>query len=157
MIVIVYESKTGHTLKYAEMLSEKLHIPYYPLKEAKDKIKENDKVIFLSWICAGKITNLEKVEPYNIICYGIVGACPYSGKYLKQLKKDNKINKPLFYLRGGIDYSKLNIFKKLIVKIYGQTMKNKDEKTKLMFKKGYSFVSVQNLEELIKFMQIKHI
>ena len=36
-------------------------------------------------------------------------------------------------------------------------MKNKDSKTKEMFKKGYNFVSLENLEEIIKFMQIKHI
>lgn len=158
MISIVYESKTGHTLKYAQMLSQKLHLPYYSIEEAETKLKEKDKVVFLSWICAGKIKEKDKIDKkYNIICYGAVGAYPYSDKYLKELKTNNKIDKPLFYLRGGIDYSKLNFPKKLLVKLVGIATKNKDPKTKEMFKKGYDFVSLKNLEEIIAFMQIKHV
>ena len=158
MIKIIYESKTGHTLEYAKILSQKLHLPYYSIKEAKNKVNENDKIVFLSWICASKIKEKDKIDKkYNVLCYGAVGAYPYSDKYLKELKINNKIDKPFFYLRGGVDYSKLNLPKKILVKLVGITMKNKDSKTKEMFKKGYNFVSLENLEEIIKFMQIKHI
>ena len=34
---IVYKTNTGHTFEYAKMLSEKLEIPYYSIKEAKTK------------------------------------------------------------------------------------------------------------------------
>ncbi len=158
MISIVYESKTGHTKKYAQLLSKKLHLPIYSLKEAETKLNQNDKIVFLSWICAGKIKEKNNADKkYNIICYGAVGAYPYSDKYLAELKQANQIKTPLFYLRGGLDYSKLNFFQKILVKIVGITMKNKDENTKEMFKKGKNFVSLNNLEEIIKFMQIKHI
>ena len=153
---IVYESKTGHTLKYAEMLSKKLNIPFYWVNDSLEKLKNNEKIIFLSWICAGKIKGKDKVDnKYDIICYGAVGAYPYSDKYLKELKIANNIDKPLFYLRGGIDYSKLNIFKKILVKLVGKTMKNTDEKTQIMFKQGYDFVKKENLEEIVKYIQIK--
>lgn len=158
MISIIYESKTGHTLKYAKMLSQTLHVPLYSIKEAETKLKEKDKIIFLSWICAGKIKEKNTIDKkYDVICYGAVGAYPYSDKYLNELKTVNKIDKPLFYLRGGIDYSKLKLPKKILVKIVGKTMKNKDEDTKEMFKQGKDFVSLNNLEEITKFMQINHI
>ena len=158
MISIVYESKTGHTLKYAQMLSQQLHIPYYSIKKAETKLNDHDKIIFLSWICAGKIKEKNNMDKkYHIICYGAVGAYPYSDNYLNELKTANKIDKPLFYLRGGIDYQKLSLPKKILIKIVGKTIKNPSEKTKEMFSKGYSFVSLENLEEIIKFMQIKHI
>ncbi len=153
---IVYESKAGHTLKYAEMLSKKLNIPFYSINDSLGKLKSNEKIIFLSWICAGKIKEKDKVDnKYDIICYGAVGAYPYSDKYLKELKIANNIDKPLFYLRGGIDYSKLNIFQKILVKLVGKTMKNSDEKTQIMFKQGYDFVKKDNLEEIVKYIQIK--
>ena len=153
---IVYESKAGHTLKYAEMLSKKLNIPFYSINESLEKLNSNEKIIFLSWICAGKIKEKDKIDnKYDIVCYGAVGAYPYSDEYLKELKVANNIDKPLFYLRGGIDYSKLNKFQKLLVKLVGKTMKNSDEKTKMMFKQGYDFVKKDNLEEIVKYIQIK--
>ena len=153
---IVYESKAGHTLKYAEMLSKKLNIPFYSINESLEKLKNNEKIIFLSWICAGKIKEKDKIDnKYDIVCYGAVGAYPYSDEYLKELKVANNIDKPLFYLRGGIDYSKLNKFQKLLVKLVGKTMKTSDEKTQIMFKQGYDFVKKDNLEEIVKYIQIK--
>ena len=153
---IVYESKAGHTLKYAEMLSKKLNIPFYSINESLEKLNSNEKIIFLSWICAGKIKEKDKIDnKYDIVCYGAVGASPYSDEYLKELKVANNIDKPLFYLRGGIDYSKLNKFQKLLVKLVGKTMKNSDEKTQIMFKQGYNFVKKDNLEEIVKYIQIK--
>lgn len=153
---IVYESKAGHTLKYAEMLSKKLNIPFYWVNESLEKLNSNEKIIFLSWICAGKIKEKDKIDnKYDIVCYGAVGAYPYSDEYLKELKVANNIDKPLFYLRGGIDYSKLNKFQKLLVKLVGKTMKNSDEKTQIMFKQGYDFVKKDNLEEIVKYIQIK--
>lgn len=153
---IVYESKAGHTLKYAEMLSKKLNIPFYWVNDSLEKLNSNEKIIFLSWICAGKIKEKDKIDnKYDIVCYGAVGAYPYSDEYLKELKVANNIDKPLFYLRGGIDYSKLNKFQKLLVKLVGKTMKNSDEKTQIMFKQGYNFVKKDNLEEIVKYIQIK--
>lgn len=153
---IVYESKAGHTLKYAEMLSKKLNIPFYSINESLEKLNSNEKIIFLSWICAGKIKEKDKIDnKYDIVCYGAVGAYPYSDEYLKELKVANNIDKPLFYLRGGIDYSKLNKFQKLLVKLVGKTMKNSDEKTQIMFKQGYDFVKKDNLEEIVKYIKIK--
>lgn len=153
---IVYESKAGHTLKYAEMLSKKLNIPFYWVNDSLEKLNSNEKIIFLSWICAGKIKEKDKIDnKYDIVCYGAVGAYPYSDEYLKELKVANNIDKPLFYLRGGIDYSKLNKFQKLLVKLVGKTMKTSDEKTQIMFKQGYDFVKKDNLEEIVKYIQIK--
>ena len=62
MITIIYESKAGHTLKYVEMLSKKLNIPFYSSKEASKKLKSNDKIIYLGWICAGKVKGINKIQ-----------------------------------------------------------------------------------------------
>ena len=53
--VIIYKSKTGHTERYARMLSKELNIPCYSYKDA--KVSENDEVIFLSYIYASSKLN----------------------------------------------------------------------------------------------------
>ena len=74
---IIYESNTGHTMQYAKMLSEKLNIPCFTIKEAKTKLQKHEEVIYLGWVCATKICGLGKVKNrYSIKCYGAVGLFP---------------------------------------------------------------------------------
>lgn len=45
---IVYHTNTGHTYTYAQILSKKLNIPFYSLKEAKEKLKKKTPLFF--WV-----------------------------------------------------------------------------------------------------------
>ena len=75
--VIIYKSKTGHTERYARMLSKELHIPCYSYKDA--KVSENDEIIFLSYIYASKIMGLSKIlKKYKVKVIIAVGALAYS-------------------------------------------------------------------------------
>lgn len=97
---IVYNSSTGHTSRYAKMLSE-----------------EN--------------TN-------NLI-------------------KTNNIDKPLFYLQGGLDYNKLNWLKTKILHMVGKHLEkeNNNQSTQLakIFENGADFVTEENLKEIIEFLE----
>ena len=44
---IVYKSNTGYTENYAKMLSEKLNIPYYNIKDIRKYMNKNDEIIYL--------------------------------------------------------------------------------------------------------------
>lgn len=154
MKAIVYKSNTGHTLKYAKMLSEDLNIPYYTIKEARKFLDYNDEIIFLGWIFATKIQGLNKVKKYKIKCIGAVGAYPYDLNYIEELKRSNKINN-LFYLRGGIDYSKLEGVKRKILNFVGNAMaKNEPDNREMieLFQNGANYVSRTNLNEIIGFL-----
>ena len=48
---IVYESNSGFTKQYAEMLSAAAGIPALPLVEAVSKIPRGSEVFFLGWVC----------------------------------------------------------------------------------------------------------
>ena len=151
---IIYHSNTGHTIAYAKLLSESLNLPYYNLKEAPSNLKKEDEIIYLSWICAGVITKLKKVsQTYKIKCIGMVGAYPNTDKYLKELQKNNGLTIPSFYLQGGIDYSKLKGFKKLIVKAVGKTIPKENTELVNLFQNGGNYVKKENLEELIKYVE----
>ena len=146
--VIIYKSKTGHTKRYAKMLSEELNIPCYSYKDAKVSI--NDEVIFLSYIYASKIMGLSKIlKKYNVKVVIAVGALAYSKDYLNTLRNANNISLPFFYLRGGIDYSKLNFFFRKFLPIIGKDIAKEDEELLNLFKNGGDFVSKDNLKEVI--------
>ena len=155
---IIYKSKTGHTKKYAEMLGEKLNMPFYEIKEAEKKLNKNDEIIYLGWICATRIVGLNKVlKKYKVNCCGAVGAYPKTDENVQNIKNANNIKIPLFYMQGGIDYTKLNkIYKKLLQAI-GKTIQNSsdnvDKEIVEMFEKGKSFVCEENLKEIEEYLK----
>ena len=155
---IIYKSKTGHTKKYAEMLGEKLNMPFYEIKEAEKKLNKNDEIIYLGWICATRIVGLNKVlKKYKVNCCGAVGAYPKTDENVQNIKNANNMKIPLFYMQGGIDYTKLNkIYKKLLQAI-GKTIQNSsdnvDKEIVEMFEKGKSFVCEENLKEIEEYLK----
>ena len=147
-----YISKTGHTERYARMLSEELKIPYYSYKDA--KINDNDEVIFLSYIYASKIMGLSKsLKKYKVKVLIAVGALAYSKDYLITLKDANNIKLPFFYLRGGIDYSKLNFFFRKFLPIIGKDIAKDDKELLNLLKNGGDFVNKDNLKEVLNYLK----
>ncbi len=159
---IIYSSSTGFTEKYANLIGDELNIPCYNIKqknEIKKELKMNDNIIYLGWICAGKIIRLGKIrKKYNIVCCGAVGAYPENEKYIEELKKANNIYKfPLFYLRGGIDLNKLGFWKKKILKMVADGLENENKAENLelinALKNGGSFVKKENIENLLNYLK----
>ena len=153
---IVYKSNTGYTKQYAEMLGESLKVPVYNLKVAKLKLKKNDEIVFLGWICATKIQGLSKIKNYNIKCIGAVGVYPAEKNYIESLIQANKVNVKLFYLRGGLDLNKLTGLKKKVLQFVGNMMEkeNKTENQEMikLFKNGANYVSDKNLKPILEYI-----
>ena len=150
--VIIYKSKTGHTERYAKMLSKELNIPCYSYKDA--KISDNDEVIFLSYIYASKIMGLSKIlKRYKVKVIIAVGALAYSKDYVETLKDANNIKLPFFYLRGGIDYSKLNFFFRKFLPVIGKDIAKDDKELLNLFKNGGDFVNKDNLKEVLNYLK----
>ena len=150
---IIYQSKTGHTKEYAENLSKELNIPCYCVCEAKEKINKKDEIIYLSWVRATTLVGYKKMnKKYQIQCVGAVGAYPKSLEYTKQLKDYNHMNQELFYLRGGINYEKLNKFYQKLLKIVGRAIAMENPRDKAMiqlFMVGGNFVNKKQLKPMI--------
>ncbi len=150
--VIIYKSKTGHTERYARMLSKELNIPCYSYNDA--KVSENDEIIFLSYIYAYKIMGLSKIlKRYKVKVIIAVGALAYSKDYLNTLKDANNIKLPFFYLRGGIDYSKLNFFFRKLLPVIGKDIAKDDKELLNLFKNGGDFVNKDNLKEVLNYLK----
>lgn len=152
---IVYESKTGHTKKYAEMLGEELNIPVYTLKQALKELEKDEEIIFLSWIYIEKLKGLKKVKKFNLKCICAVGDAAHTEDYITFLKRRCKIDTPLFYLRGGIDLEKLNILHKLLIKLFVKILtlkKDTDKEILDTYSKSINYVSKDNLKPIIDFV-----
>ena len=102
-MAIVYQSKTGFTKQYAEMLGGSEHLEVLPLKEAEQKLSSGTPVFFLGPLSAGRIVGLERARKAFLL-RGVcgVGMSPPSPELPEKLRQDNQLDGlPVFYLQGG--------------------------------------------------------
>ncbi len=64
-MVIVYESKTGFTKKYADMLAAKTGLEVTRVNDL-SKVNKDEEIIFLGWMKVGKIQGLDKLQNYKV-------------------------------------------------------------------------------------------
>lgn len=133
MKAIVYESKTGHTKKYAEMLGEKINLPVYSLKESMKSLSSGDEIIFMGWIMAGNVNGYDKAVKQFKIC----ALCPVGMAGKESSKKvTNDIStkysyahEKIFYLEGGFDINKLSGIYKFMMNAMIKMLDKKSDKT----------------------------
>jgi hypothetical protein len=100
-MVIVYESKTGFTKRYADMLAAKSKLKVYRVKDI-SKVNQDEEIIFLGWMKVGKIQGLDKLRKYNVKAVCGSGTGRTAEPDTETVIARNKIeNIPFFYLRGG--------------------------------------------------------
>lgn len=162
---IVYESNSGYTKKYAEILSRETGIPVYSRENAKSLIAENSEIIYMGWLMAGSIKGYKAASPlYKIKAVCAVGMAVPSEKYVDEILQRHKIkNTEIFYLQGGFNFNKLHgIYKlmmRMMAKIIGSSVEKKAEKTEeeiIMLKlinDGGDFVTKENLNPVIEWYQ----
>lgn len=159
-MVIVYESKTGFTKRYAEMLAAKTGLKVFHVKEI-SKISQDEEIIFLGWIKVGKIQGLNKVRKYNVKAVCGSGTGRTAEPDVETVVARNNINGiPFFYLRGGclplkkmkgMDRIMLSMFVKML-----KSRKDKDERTEEsidIIVNGFDGVKEENLEPLLEWLK----
>lgn len=130
---VIYNSKTGFSKRYAELIGSELNLSVYTVQEAKESLLPKSEVIFVSGLFASKIRGLGKVNSLFDAKYVLaVGMMNYSTKY-EDTVFSNNINIPnsFYYLPGGFNYSKLNKFEQFIMNImkkYYTRLKTEAEK-----------------------------
>ncbi|MDD3919805.1 MAG: hypothetical protein PHO41_01315 [Eubacteriales bacterium] len=124
MKAIVYESNTGHTAAYAQLLSEKTGCPAYTQKEAAAKLEQNTPVLFMGWMMAGSVKGLKKAQKrYAIEGVCAVGMADDGGKQAKDVSERFALgNIPVFYLPGGLEISKLTGVYRLMMSTMSRTV-----------------------------------
>lgn len=167
---IIYTSNTGFTRKYAQMLSRKISLPAYNagLGENKKLLSKGDEVIYMGWVSTNKIEGLKKASRH----YSIKAVCPCgisenTDGIIKDIRIKNNIadDMPVFYLRGGMDFSKLTGMHKKMLMMFGSVLqktveKETDEEEKRKAKdlirildKGADFTDTIRLKPLIEWYE----
>lgn len=139
--VVIYNSQTGFTRRYAEWIAEAAGADCFALTEVKKKsMDEYDAIIFGGWACAGGISklswfkgNIDKWSGKKLIAF-CVGGSPIENPEIETALRQNfneeewdKVN--VFYCPGGFNYEKMSAASKLMMKMFVKTLKAKKNKT----------------------------
>lgn len=139
--IVIYNSQTGFTKRYAEWIAEAAGADCLPLSEAKKKnLAEYEAIVFGGWACAGGISklawfksNMDKWTDKKLIVF-CVGGSPIENPEimpaLKQNFKESELKRVnVFYCPGGFCYEKMSASSKLMMKMFVKALKAKKNKT----------------------------
>lgn len=138
--VVIYNSQTGFTKRYAEWIAEESGADCFELKEAKKKnLDEYDAIVYGGWACAGSISkigwfkgNINKWADKKLIVFCVGGSPednPDIDAFLKNAFKDSEKKVDVFYCQGGFNYEKMSVSSKVMMKMFTNMLKSKKDKT----------------------------
>ena len=169
-ILIVYKSKTGFTKKYVDWITEKIACKTVPLDQVNNvDINNYDIIIYGAGMHAGRIQGLREIKNkvLNLVSKKIVvfatGGAPYSEEVISKIKIDNfsadelrNIN--LFDFQSGINYEKMGVFDKTMMKTYSKVLELKRKKsdvedgTSKAILKSYDHSSSEYIKPMIDYL-----
>lgn len=140
-IVVIYNSQTGFTKRYAEWIAEATGADCLELSVAKKKdLTAYEAIIFGGWACAGSISkiswfkgNIDKWADKKLIAF-CVGGSPIDNPEIEVALNQNfneseRKRVKTFYCPGGFNYEKMSTPSKLMMKMFVKTLKAKKDKT----------------------------
>lgn len=131
--LVIYQSSTGFTAKYAAWIAEALSCEAKELKRVKmQEVAECDSIIFGGWIMGGMIMGLDKIQkmnPKQLVVFA-VGASSDSEEVRENLRTQNHLEQTqLYYFEGGLAFEKMGFFPKMMLKMMGKSVAKKENKT----------------------------
>lgn len=139
--IVIYNSQTGFTKRYAEWIAEAVKADCLELSVAKKKdLIAYEAIIFGSWACAGSISkiswfkdNVSKWADKKLIIF-CVGGSPIDNPEIEQFfenffKETEFKNVNVFYCPGGFNYEKMSVSSRLMMKMFVKALKAKKGKT----------------------------
>ncbi len=158
-MVIIYESKTGFTKRYADMLAAKTGLKVLTANECAKIIKE-DEIIFLGWMKAGKIQGLAKLRNYNVKAVCGSGTGRTAEPNTETVIARNGIEgTPFFYLRGGcLPLKEIKGMDKIMLSLFLRMLKGRKDKDERIeeaintIENGFDGVKEKNLEPVLQWL-----
>ena len=166
--IVIYNSQTGFTKRYAEWIAEEAGADCLELSAAKKKnLDAYGAIIFGGWACAGGISklswfkdNIEKWADKQLIVFCVGGSpidSPDIGPALKQNFKESEWKKVnVFYCPGGFNYEKMSVPSKLMMKMFIKMLKAKKGKAEAeaemikMISSSYDISDKKYIEPILK-------
>lgn len=169
--IVIYNSQTGFTKRYAQWLAEMTEAQCVELKEAKKMdMSTFDNIVFGGWAMAGSITKVKWLiknkagwQGKKLVAF-CVGASPIENPEIDEFlaktsaQEDFKGIK-LFYLPGGLDYEKMTGASRTMMKMFVKMLdsnKNKTEKDLMQIKmmsSSYDISDKKYLEPIVEYIK----
>jgi menaquinone-dependent protoporphyrinogen IX oxidase len=138
--VIIYNSKTGFTKRYASWIQEETGFEMIEDKNISKEILESyDLVIYGGRIHAGQINRykqfIKKLSDKSKLIVFATGATPANAKETIKTMWDNNFTKeeqetiPHYYFQSGLNYDKMQWGDKLIMKALAKMLSKKNTKS----------------------------
>lgn len=139
--IVIYNSQTGFTKRYAQWIAEAVGAEYMELEAARRcNYDDYDTIVFGSWACAGGISKLKWFKSHmdswrdkKLIVY-CVGGSPAENPEIAHALRSNfsdaqweKVK--VFYCQGGFDYEKMSFLSRMMMKVFLKTLRSKKDKT----------------------------
>ncbi len=169
--LVCYTSISGFTRRYAQWITEALDADLLPLRSVRPEMLDRyELIIYGGSLHAVGINGirfirkqLPRLKDRHIVIFA-VGASPAKEGIVEEILQENfttdeqeKIS--LFYLRGGFDYSRLNLSNKILMtllklKIMLKRQRNSDERGMLAaYAEPADFTSRDAIQELLQSVQ----
>lgn len=165
--IVIYNSQTGFTKRYAEWIAEATGADCLELAAAKRKSMDTyEAIVFGSWACAGSISklkwfksNLDKWSDKRLIAF-CVGGSPIDNPEIEQALKQNFMkNVRIFYCPGGFNYEKMSVSSKLMMKMFIKMLNAKKNKTEAeqemikMISTSYDISDKKYIEPILEYLK----
>lgn len=170
--VVVYTSETGFTQRYAQWIAEELKCEAVNQKEWRHKNPADyQTVIYGGGFYAGQIKGLKKIKnqmkqypAVGLLVFG-TGATPKEEKEMIQKTMDANFTEeerkkiPTFYLQSGLNYEKMSLKYKLMMKAFVSMLAKKadpSQEDKIMMRMiahSFDFCQKENIRELVNYFE----
>lgn len=149
-MTIIYQSNTGFTREYAEMLGKSTRRKVFQLDEAVSRLEKGSPVLYMGPLMAGHITGLDQaMKRFQVRGVCGVGMSPPGPEVMAALQRSNYVGgAPMFYLQGGWAPEKVGWLKRRMVFMVAKKMAGED-----FLKRGGSFVAYKNLAALENWLE----
>ena len=167
--IVVYNSQTGFTKRYAEWICQASGAECVELKQAKKvSFSDYDAIVYGGWCMAGGVTKLDWFKKQisgltdagkKILVY-VVGASPAESPDISVAMKkvfsgDEWKGVKTFYCPGGLNYDKMNFFSRFLMKMLAKSLKSKKDASEKdiqmaeMISKSYDIADKKYIEPIL--------
>lgn len=168
--IVIYNSQTGFTKRYAQWIAEKTNGECVEFSKAKKMNLSNfDAIVFGGWAFAGSVSKIKwfkkKIGKWSdkklaVFC---CGASPIDNPDIERDLPKNFTEEELktirwFYCPGGLNYEKMSVTSKTMMKMFVKTLDAKKDKTEddinqiRMMSSSYDISDIKYIEPILNYI-----
>ena len=170
-MIVLYNTWTGFTQRYARLIGKELDCPVHALKDAPADLSQYDAVVFGSRLHAGTFDGWKKAQKLlarrgaNKLAVFATGAMPSEAEAQIQKVWDQNLTPeeqkviPHFYLQAGLCYEKMGGADRAMIKFAAWAMSRKksrtaeDEAFRNAIRQSYDISDPKYIQPIVTFLK----